>query len=534
MKRRDFMRRAMPIPVMAFAMKGFAFQAFGRSRYLGPLIGIPPDSDHILVLIQLNGGNDGLNMVIPRDNYSALMNARANIAIQESKVLKLTDATGLHPAMTGLKQLYTYGKLAVVQSVGYPNPNFSHFRATDIWLTGSDSDVVLSSGWMGRYLDQEYPGFPVGYPNPDTPDPIAIQIGSIVSTGLQGPTNSMGMAITTPSNFYQLVSGGTDAAPNTPAGHELTFLRQVAQQTQAYASVITAVANKGKNHSSMYPTQGQNSLADQLKIVAQLINGGLKTKIYIVNLGGFDTHSAQVDSSSGTDVGNHAVLLGKLSDAIMAFQDDIGNMGLDDRVLGLTFSEFGRRIKSNASFGTDHGSAAPLFVFGLRVAAGVHGANPILPASATTNDNIPMQYDFRSVYASILRDWFGVSQTELEAVLINNFQNVPIIAPPNRSGGGQGPDGVGSASQPAAVALHQNYPNPFNPTTRISFSSNGGYVQVKIYDTLGREIRTLVDGTVSPGPHEVVFDADRLPAGTYFVRMQSGSFQQVKSMQLIK
>lgn len=519
---------------MAFTMRGFNVQAFGRSRYLGPLIGIPPESDHVLVLIQMNGGNDGLNMVIPRDNYTALMNARPNIAIEESKVLKLNELTGLHPSMTGLKELYTNGKLAVVQSVGYPNPNFSHFRATDIWLTGTDSNVVMSSGWMGRYLDQEFPGFPIGYPNPAMPDPIAIQIGSVVSTGLYGPTNSMGMAITSPSNFYQLVTGGVDVAPNTPAGHELTFLRQVAQQTLAYATVITDAANNGKNLSPRYPAAGENSLADQLKIVAQLVNGGLKTKIYVVNLGGFDTHADQIDETSGTDVGTHATLLGKLADAIMAFQDDLGMMGLDKRVVGMTFSEFGRRIKANASFGTDHGTAAPMFVFGLHVKAGVHGDNPILPVNATTNDNIPMQYDFRSVYASILRDWFGVSQTELEAVLLRDFQSLPIIAPTLADLGGKGPDSKDASQLPASLALKQNYPNPFNPTTHIAFSSDGGYVQIKIFDMLGREIRTLVDGALPAGSHDVVFDAQRLPAGTYYYRMQSGSFQQVKAMQIVK
>jgi hypothetical protein len=145
-----------------------------------------------------------------------------------------------------------------------------------------------------------------------------------------------------------------------------------------------------------------------------------------------------------------------------------------------------------------------------------------------------MQYDFRSVYASVLRDWFDVSQTELEAVLLRDFQSLPIITPVHPDLGGKGPDTGRPSQLPAAVELRQNYPNPFNPTTHISFSSDGGYVQIKIFDMLGREIQTLVDGQLSPGTHDVVFDAERLPAGTYYYRMQSGSFQQVKAMQIVK
>src|SRR5690349_15576816 len=323
MKRRDFLARTVPAATIPFLLGGYALRAYGRGPFLEALTGSTNESDHVLVLIQLNGGNDGLNMVIPLDQYPALMNARSNIAIPENLVLPLTDRTGIHPAMTGLHEIFGNGQLAVVQSAGYPNPNFSHFRATDIWLTGSDSDVVLTDGWMGRYLDDVYPGYPDGYPNTVVPDPIAIQVGSVVTSGLQGPAVSMGMAITSPSSFYQTVSGGVDTAPNTPAGHELTFLREVAQQTQQYAVVIRNAATKAANLSPLYPAAGQNSLADQLKIVAQLVAGGLKTRIYVVNLGGFDTHSAQVDATGGNQTGAHAVLLGKLSAAIRAFTDDL-------------------------------------------------------------------------------------------------------------------------------------------------------------------------------------------------------------------
>lgn len=541
MKRRDFIQRAVPVSILPFFMGGYTIKAYGRSPLLETLAATAVETDNVLVLVQLNGGNDGLNTVIPLDEYPAIMAARANIAIDEAKVLKLTDATGIHPSMTGLQKLYQQGKLCVVQGVSYPNPNFSHFQATDIWLTGEDSNQNLNSGWLGRYLDQEYPDYPNGYPNTVMPDPLALQIGAVISPGLQGPSVSMGMAITSPASFYQLVSGNVDVAPNTPAGHELTFLREVVQQTQVYGTVIQQAATRGKNASLLYPAPGTNSLADQLKIVAQLIAGGLKTRIYVVNLGGFDTHSAQVNTTSGTDTGQHANLLNKLSVAIEAFEDDCVRLLLQERVIGMTFSEFGRRIISNTSAGTDHGTAAPMFIFGKRVSHTIIGSNPGLPANPTVNDNIPTQFDFRSVYASILKQWFGVSDTELNNVLLNNFQTLPIIPPPVYTPGPK-PNPVyrpistvtPGSDNPVQIGLEQNYPNPFNPTTEIPFISNGGYLEIKIYDTVGREIATVAEGVYDSGEHRVTFDARSLPAGMYYYRLTSGDFQQTKSMILVK
>jgi uncharacterized protein (DUF1501 family) len=328
-------------------------------------------------------------MVIPRSNYSGYVNARSNIAIPENKILPLygNAATGLHPAMTGLQSLFNDGKLSVIQSVGYPSPSFSHFRASDIWMSASDSSQVLNSGWAGRYLNDLNPNYPIGYPNSNMPDPLAIQIGSVTSLTVQGPAVSMGLSISSTTNFYNLVNGVQDPSPDTPAGKELSFLRTIAQQTQQYASVIKNAAAKTTTQVT-YPTN--NSLADQLKIVAKLINGGLKTRIYMVNYGGFDTHSNQVNSTD-TATGSHANLLKNVSDAIKAFQDDLKLLGMEDRVVGMTYSEFGRRIKSNGSTGTDHGSAAPCFLFGKQIIGGVTGNTPSIPANATVNDNLPFQ-----------------------------------------------------------------------------------------------------------------------------------------------
>jgi len=536
MKRRDFIKRAAPAATLPFLVSGFSLRAYGRSPFLESLVASATATDRVLVIVQMNGGNDGLNTVIPLDQYTALNAARSNILITDTKVLKLTNATGLHPGMTGLQSLYINGKLSVIQSVGYPNPNFSHFRATDIWLTGSDYNQIFSSGWMGRYLDEEFPDYPNAYPSAVMPDPLAIQISSIVSTGLQGPAVTMGVAITNPNSTYMSPGASDDPVPNTPAGHELTFLRQVAEQTQQYTVSVKAAAGKAKNLSTLYPAAGQNSLADQLKIVAQLVAGGLKTRIYVVNIGGFDTHSSQVASTAASDTGSHATLLGRLSVAITAFQDDLRLLGIENRVVGLTFSEFGRRIKSNASLGTDHGTAAPVFIFGTNVQQGIFGNNPALTKSdGSLNDNIPMQFDFRSVYASILKDWFGTAQSELQNVLQTPLFNVTtaqmpaIIKPSAVTGTDEG------KAVPREFSLSQNYPNPFNPSTSIQYAlPRGAHVRLEVFNSAGERVAVLVDNDQSAGQHGVTFDGTRLASGAYFYRLQAADFVATKKFLLIK
>lgn len=518
MKRRDFLRNSIPAGVILPSLVGgFSFKAFSAdTAIMQSLLAPVTETDHVFVIIQLNGGNDGLNMVVPIENFSNYVNARSNIYIPEDKVIKLNGKVGLHPAMTGLESLYKNGQLKVVQSVGYPQPSFSHFRATDIWMSGSDSNAVVNSGWAGRYLNYEYPNFPNGYPNSSMPDPLAIQIGSATSLTLQGPAVSMGMSISNTNNFYNLINGIQDPAPNTPAGKELTFIRQVAQQTQQYATVIKNAAAKTVQQVS-YPTN--NSLGDQLKIVARLIRGGLKTRIYMVNFGGFDTHSVQVNSTD-TTTGAHARLLLNVSDAIKAFQDDLKFLGVEDRVVGMTFSEFGRRIKSNGSTGTDHGAAAPLFVFGKNVLGGVLGDTPNIPANATGNDNVPFQYDFRSVYSTILANWLCVNDLDLQQIMLKNFQSLPLV-------------NIAGCKKPVNLSgeiLISNYPNPFSSSTVITFTTAGGHTLVQIMDTMGRVVINLTDKEYTAGTYTVVFDSRNLPSGVYYARFQNLATQQVRTM----
>jgi uncharacterized protein (DUF1501 family) len=526
MKRRDFLRYSIPAAATFPAViNGLPVRALGiESPLIRALMSAPTDTDHVLVLIQMNGGNDGLNMVIPIEFYSAYNAARANIAIPENKILRLqgNTKTGIHPSMTGVQTLFNEGKASIVQAVGYPVPNFSHFRATDIWMSGSDSNQYINNGWLGRYLNMEYSNYPNGYPNNTMPDPLGIQIGSVTSLTFQGPGVNMGISISDPVNFYNLINGVQDPAPNTPAGYELTYIRTVAKQTQQYSDVIKNAAQR-VTQQSVYPAN--NSLADQLKIVARLVKGGLRTRVYMVSTGGFDTHSVQVNQAD-TTTGTHAILMQRVSDAIKAFMDDLKFLGVEKRVMGMTFSEFGRRIKSNSSLGTDHGAAAPMIVFGEYVQGGVLGNNPVIPANVTVNDNVPFQYDFRSVYASVLEKWFCLNNTDLQIVMLKNYQSLPLIKsnacnpyPPNPSGN----------------LLVRNYPNPFVSSTTITFITEGGHTSIQIMDAMGRLIKTLIDRDyATAGQYTVTFNSDPLPSGVYYVRLQNGAVQHVNAMLKVK
>lgn len=528
MERRKFISRLGQATLLPALVNGMSFRAFSLSPLLQALSSAS-NEDHVLVLVQLNGGNDGLNTVIPLDQYSNLAAARANILIPDNLVLPLNGylATGLHPSMAGIQQQFNNGKISIIQGVSYPTPNFSHFRATDIWLTASDSNQTLNTGWAGRYLNYEYPNFPTGYPNTAMPDPLALQIGNTQSLALQGPSVNMGMTIKDPDNFYNLVNGIQDPSPANNYGHELTYIRQVAQQSMAYSSVITAAASNITQQSNAWPAADTNSLADQLKIVSRLIAGGLKTKIYMVNLSGFDTHSSQTDSGNNT-TGRHADLLAKVSEAINAFMTDCDFLGTADRVVGMTFSEFGRRIISNGSTGTDHGAGAPMFLFGNKVQSGILGSNPVIPANATVNDNVAMQYDFRSVYATLLNQWLCVPNSDLNQIMLQNFQQLPVIQANACT------VGIHEINAAAGNSLVSCYPNPFTDRTTITFNSQGGHATVQVFNAEGQLVKTLANGEYKAGTYKIDYENENQATGLYYLRLQNESLQQVKNMEVVK
>lgn len=523
MQRRKFLKYSAQAAALPTFINGFSVKAFGASSLLNALAKSAEENDHVLVMIQLIGGNDGLNMIVPLDVYAEYQAARTNIAIPEGSVLPLVNniKTGLHPAMTGLQQLYDNGKVCIIQSVGYPSPDYSHFRATDIWLTGSDANQILDTGWTGRYLETQFPGYPDTY---EESDPLAIQIGSIVSPAFQGADANMAIAISSSTDFYNLVEDIMDPVPDTHAGVELEYIRMIAKQSNKFAdSIKKAAANVTSQ--SPYP---DNRLAEQLKIVARLVAGGLKTRLYMVHHAFFDTHANQAQAGDTTK-GGHAELLGQLSDSIKAFMDDLTKLKASRRVVGMTFSEFGRRIKSNGSMGTDHGAAAPMIIFGDYVLQGVLGASPDIPTSAAVNDNMPMQYDFRSVYASLLEQWFCVDNTTLQTVLFKDYQRLPIV-----SGIACGTltsiDDINNGSK----NLITNYPNPFVTTTTLRYKTKGGHTLVQVFDTMGRLVATPVNKIQPGGEYTITFDSGNLATGIFYARLQNGVYQHVRSMLKVK
>lgn len=520
MQRRNFIKNTGLAASLPVFLNGMQVSTLRKSSIFNF---VNPDSDRILILIQLNGGNDGLNMVIPLDQYAGLAAVRGNIMVPEGEVIRLNDNTGLHPAMKSLEVLYNEGRAGFVHSVGYPDQNRSHFRSIDIITSGSPADEHWNTGWMGRYLDSLYhPTFPEGYPNSEHPHPFAITMGSIVSETCQGIAANYSMTLDDPFNLYPLFEEDENGLPDTPYGDELAYLRLIIEQTNDYADEITAAAMRGSNQVEY---NEKNRLAKQLKNVALLISGGLQTKVYIVSMGGFDTHANQVQEGA-TVVGTHSDLLEKLSNAIATFQNDLKKQNLEHRVIGMTFSEFGRKIKSNESFGTDHGTAAPMILFGSCINPTVVGESPEIHPDVSPAEGLPMQYDFRDVYGSILVDWFEVEEEKVRSMMQPEFQKLPII---------EVCQPTTSTDKPIVneeITL-SNYPNPFQNQTNIAFTmERENRVRLSIFDAVGSQLQVLFDKRLSGGSHRVTFDGSRLPAGVYFYRLQIGN--QVKTKRMLK
>jgi uncharacterized protein (DUF1501 family) len=510
MKRRNFIKSiSATAGASAIMLNGTPLKAMENS----PLINLLKSAgsnceDHVLVMVQLNGGNDGLNTIVPLDQLSNLVKVRNNITIPENKLLSMNGVANnaLHPALTGFQTLFNDSKATIVQNVGYPNQDYSHFRSTDIWLTASNADTVLNTGWGGRYFNTDHPLFPEGYPNTENPDPIAIQVGYIASPAFHGPNANFGHTINGLDEFYDLVEDNDSTDTSNPYGHELAFIRRTARQTNAYNERIKSAAESAANISTLYPAEGENELADQLKIVSRCVAGGLKTKMYLVTLGGFDTHALQVDSNDVTQ-GTHADLLKKIGDALIAFQDDIEKLNVSERVLSMTFSEFGRRITSNGSLGTDHGAAAPVFMVSNGIDAGIIGENPTITGNETSQDNLPMQIDFRSVYGSVLRDWFCVDEETIREVLFGDFPKLRLTA-------------TSIAEKEAGVDAIVLYPNPVGSRLNVKLAlSTAQKLNFEVYNALGMRVKQFDTKQVSRGEQVLEFEMNGIKSGAYHLRV---------------
>ena len=386
----------------------------------------------ILVVLQMAGGNDGLNTVVPfaDDAYHI---ARPRLALAPDKILKLDSYAGLNGKLTGLKSLYDEGHLAVVQGVGYPNPNRSHFRATEIWQTASDADRNESEGWLGRYFDSccsgadPTVGVAIGEQTPQaftakTPtgvtlsrpeqfrwmpsDKNALSSEEIFFRQLNGEDESGAPAGSTEGNSIGAIAGNNRAEQSA-----VDFLQRTALDAQLSSDKILAIARKFKT-TVPYP-QGQ--LAASLSLIARMIAGGLPTRVYYASQGGFDTHAGQIMT--------HDRLMAQFNDSVTAFVTDLKQQGNFDRVLLMTFSEFGRRVAENANGGTDHGAAAPMFVVGGAVKPGLFGKYPSL--TDLDHGDLKFNTDFRNVYATVLERWLKAPS---QVVLGRKFSNLPLLA----------------------------------------------------------------------------------------------------------
>jgi uncharacterized protein (DUF1501 family) len=398
--------------------KGIGLLAFSRfaPQFLvqSTLAAAPaPEKDRsILVLVQLAGGNDGLNTVIPFEDAD-YYRLRPTLGIAKEKVLRASDTIGLHPAMMAMQGLLKDGKLAIVQNVGYPNPNRSHFRSSEIWETASSSDQFASTGWIGRYLDNACAGAPA-----DSHDPVAVHITSGVPQSFASEHEHPTFGLIPGAGgrrdneeTRKLLETIAEAPIPEGASGNTTFLRHTLMDTLVTEKKVQRVISEYRPGAG-YPG---SPFAASLRNVAALIASGLPTRVYFVSLSGFDTHTNQLVQQAN--------LLTQLSDGLAAFQKDLEAHKLDGQVTTMTFSEFGRRPSENDSRGTDHGTAAPLFVMGSRVKGGLHGTPPLL--NLQKNQDLTFSTDFRQVYATALDRWLDCPS---ERVLGGKFQALPLIA----------------------------------------------------------------------------------------------------------
>ncbi|MBV9439437.1 MAG: DUF1501 domain-containing protein [Candidatus Eremiobacteraeota bacterium] len=391
MKRKSFVTSTLSVAFFGGSASVALAQVAKSAPVLPAFAGT--DADPVLVVVQLGGGNDGLNTVVPYSD-DAYPRVRPQIAIPPAQVLKLDDRVGFNPALKGLNELYHQGRVAVLQGVGYPNPNRSHFEATQIWETASP-DRPQQYGWLGRYLDRRFAA---------TKPPSlfeAVSLGDVLPAALVASHVEV-PAIGALGAFGY--NAGRDLAEKSSAGALYDGARE---GRSPYLSLIATTARDAYHGGDVLRAQtaqftnkatyGKDGFSQQLALAARLIGSTAGTRIVFVSLGSFDTHAGQR--------GQQDRLLGYLGDGLLAFYTDLAAHGLDKRVLTLTFSEFGRRVQQNASNGTDHGTAMPMFAIGGGVKGGLYGTQPSL--GDLDHGDLKFGIDFRAVYATVLQKWLG-------------------------------------------------------------------------------------------------------------------------------
>lgn len=469
--------------------------------------------DRTLVLIRLKGGNDGLNTIIHRGN-DEYYNIRPTLAVQEADLWPLSQEFGMPNNMIALRPLWEEGKMRVVHNVGYPEANYSHFRSSDIWASASDSDKVVTTGWIGRWLENELQAFASAPPAV----PPALQIGVETNMIFRAVGGNVALSISNPQEFYQIALSGqlyplSNLGPEPP-DRELAFVRTVANNAFRYSESIRDAYNAGVNQAS-YPA---GNLSQQLAIVARLIKGKLGSKVYMVTIDGFDTHANQADL--------HPLLLNQVAESVAAFWQDLSAGGYQRHVVAMTFSEFGRTIFENGSLGTDHGTGAPMLIFGEDIGNGFHGQAPDLVNVDQYGDPF-FSVDFREVYGTVLKDWLCVHPEVVQTVLQRPFtEGVVGLLPPSSP--------PPPLNNPAALLGHQ--PSDSEPgAIAIKYSIQmRGQVRLSIMLPNGTAQRILVSGFQERGSYTFHFRPARyfLPPGEYVYRLEAGGRIYQRSMKI--
>ena len=510
-------------------------------------------SSRKLVLIELRGGNDGLNTLIPYDNfgyYSSVL--RPDIYIPDVNFSDQAVDTSLpsnqqlmfHPALlegqynSGFKGLYQSGMLRILQSVGYPSANKSHFTSIDLWSTGNDGNSWNNgkdSGWMGRFMEEAYSNLlPSNFP-------LGIQLGSSNTwLGFHAEhEHSIAMNIEgqDSENFYTVLNGLSGQPPsnipnNSHYGAELQYIVDTDASANIYSQSIQNAFNApGSNNLVAYP---DTDLANQLKTVARLIRGGIETKVYMVTIGGFDTHNAQ-NQGSGDINGRHTELLNEVSKAVDAFVMDINSDSIGDDIIGITFSEFGRKAKQNGNLGTDHGEIAPMFVFGKPVQGGVSGINVDL-TEATSNNNWQIktvQHDYRQVFATLMQDFLGAENTVVDNAFFDQTNNesfsakkIQDIIKPSHYVDPTCYDAL-SNNNPKNETFWAAYPNPVYDKLFVNPITNHSQVKYAIHNTNGRLIKS---GNLDMQLGYAVIEMTSLHKGFYSITLKSGEIRETKKI----
>ncbi|MEM6397726.1 MAG: DUF1501 domain-containing protein [Bacteroidota bacterium] len=452
------------------------------------------EGDRKLVLIRLKGGNDGLNTIVPLYAYDEYANARPNVRHQMSELIGLNDNFAMPNVMQSLEGLWAEDQMRVVNSVGYPDHNLSHFTGSDIIASGNSDPDENANGWLARYYNLVDPDYRI-----DPPDvPPAIKIGgptSILFNDEEGIDISANFA--TPEGLEELASTGRlfddQNAPDTCYyGDQVIFLRTVANAAYRYSSALFEAYTNGENG-----LEYTSSLGEQLRLVARLIKGGLSTQLYLVTLDGFDTHVAQNNT--------HLDLLTNLSDAIRQFYQDLALTGHDEEVLTMTYSEFGRRVSENGVSGTDHGAAMPVMLFGPPLnGSGTHGQNPDLE-DLDISGNLKFGTDFHSLYATVLENWFCINPDDVDSILGGTYDRLPELGLQCSPNSISNPTSQGTAIQSRIHPLGGG-------RYRISlYMPKGAQMKISLYTLSGQNITTITDAYYSYGPQQIDFSLAAYP-----------------------